>query len=276
MAKQTTAAGRRRFTENEYHAMVSAGIIDPHEQVELRDGLIFVRRTDAQNRNFVSYYAGPASEPAPADELLKETPSLYEPREVIDELVKSLASEWLPRRFSVDEYYQMAETGILAPDERVELLAGELFEMAPMGDWHGGCITNFDELLQESIGRRATKRVQMPLRLNDEYAPEPDLVLLRRRSDAYKAATPRPEDVLLLIEVADSTAANDRRRKLPDYARFGIPEVWLAVRDGHHVEVHAEPVDGVYTRIETVGMGGVLTPTAFPDVAITVSDVISE
>ena len=180
------------------------------------------------------------------------------------------------RRFTVAEYYKLAEAGILAPDERVELLAGEIITMPPMGDWHAGCIIGFDELLQESVGRRATKCVQTPLRLSDEYAPLPDLMLLRRRTDTYKSGTPRPDDVLLLIEVADSTADHDRRYKLPAYARFGIPEVWLAVREGHHVEVHAEPVDGVYTRVETIGMGGVLTPTVFPDVAIAVSDVISE
>ena len=149
------------------------------------------------------------------------------------------------RRFTVDEYYKMAEAGILAPDERVELLDGEIITMPPMGDWHAGCITDFDELLQESVGRRATKRIQMPLRLSDNYAPEPDLMLLRRRADAYKSGTPRPDDVLLVIEVGDSTADDDRRRKLPAYARFGVPEVWLAVREKHHVEVHAEPVDGV-------------------------------
>lgn len=180
------------------------------------------------------------------------------------------------RRFTVDEYYKLAEAGILAPDERVELLDGEIIAMPPMGDWHAGCITEFDEFLQESVGRRATKRVQMPLRLSDNYAPEPDLMLLRRRTDAYKSGTPRPDDVLLLIEVGDSTADYDRRDKLPSYARFGVPEVWLAVREEHHVEVHAEPVDGVYTCVEIVGMDGVLTPAAFPDVAIPVSDVISE
>ena len=180
------------------------------------------------------------------------------------------------RRFTVDEYYKMAEVGIFAPDERVELWQGEIITMPPMGDWHAGCIEGFDELLQESVGRRANKRVQTPLRLSEDYAPEPDLMLLRRRDDWYKSGTPRPEDVLLLIEIADSTAGDDRRRKLPDYARFGIPEVWLAVRGAHHVEVHADPVDGVYTRVEIVGMDGTLTPTAFPDVAIPVSDVLSE
>ena len=180
------------------------------------------------------------------------------------------------RRFTVDEYYKLAEVGILAPDERVKLWAGEIIAMAPMDDWQAACIGDLDELLQESVGRRATKRVQTPLRLSDEYAPEPDLMVLRRSGDPYRSGTPRPEDVLLLIEVSDSSADDDRRGKLPAYARFGIPEVWLAVRAEHRVEVHAEPVDGVYTRVETVGMDGVLTPTAFPDVFIPVSAVMSE
>ncbi len=179
-------------------------------------------------------------------------------------------------RFTADEYYKLAEVGILAPDERVELLAGEIIPMAPMGDWHAACIGDLDELLQESVGRRATKRVQTPLRLSDEYAPEPDLMVLRRSGDSYRSGTPRPEDVLLLIEVSDSSADDDRRGKLPAYARFGIPEVWLAVRAEHRVEVHAEPVDGVHTRVDIVSINGTLTPSAFPDVAIPVSAVISE
>lgn len=180
------------------------------------------------------------------------------------------------RRFTVEEYYKMAEVGILAPDERVELLDGEIITMPPIGDWHAACVADFDELLQETVGRRASKRTQSPLRLSDYYVPEPDFMLLRRRSDSYRPGTPRPGDVLLVIEVADSTEDYDRRHKLPAYARFGVPEVWLAVREDHQVEVHSAPVDGVYTRVETVGMDGVLTPTAFPGIAIPVSEVISE
>ena len=180
------------------------------------------------------------------------------------------------RRFTVEEYYAMAEAGILAPDERVELQDGEIVIMPPMGDWHAACTADFTEQLEEAVGRRASKRVQMPLRLNDEYVPEPDVMLLRRREDSYRSGTPRPKDVLLLIEVADSTLESDRQRKLSAYARAGIPEFWLAIRATQNVEVYAEPVDGVYTRAETVGMDGSLTPTAFPDIAIPVSAVMYE
>ncbi len=182
----------------------------------------------------------------------------------------------LRRRFSVDEYYAMAQAGILAPDERVELLAGEIITMAPIGAWHAACVADFDELLQESVGRRANKQVQSPLRLTDEYVPEPDLMLLRRRADSYRTSTPRPADVLLLIEVADSTISTDRQRKLSAYARAGIPEVWLANRTARNVEVHAEPVNGVYTRVAIVGSDGSLTPQVFPDVIIPVSAVMPD
>jgi Uma2 family endonuclease len=180
------------------------------------------------------------------------------------------------RRFTVGEYYKMAEVGILGPDERVELQDGEIVIMPPMGDWHAACTADFAELLEETVGRRASKRVQTPLRLNDTYAPEPDLMLLRRRADSYRSGTPRPEDVLLLIEVADTTIGPDRRCKITAYARAGIPELWLAVRAAQNVEVHSEPVEGVYTRVEIVGMDSSLTPAAFPDITIPVIAVMYE
>lgn len=175
------------------------------------------------------------------------------------------------RRFTVDEYYAMAEAGILSPDERVELLAGEIIEMAAMGSRHAACVAGFEELLHETLGRRASIRVQTPLRLSGEYEPEPDIAVLRRRDDFYAAGHPGPADALLVIEVSDSTLGSDRRRKLPIYATYGIPEVWLADLTMRRVEAHAEPYAGGYARVAVIGVGGSLAPAAFPDIAIPVA-----
>ena len=179
-----------------------------------------------------------------------------------------------PRRFNVDEYYALAEAGILHPEERVELLAGEIITMAPMLSPHAACIRLFEEMLHESIGRRATKCGQMPLRLNDTYSPEPDYMLLRRRADFYSQGHPTPDDVLLLIEVADSSVRTDRRRKIPSYAQAGIPEVWLADLTQRQVDVYDQPTESGYARMRAVGIDGVLTPTAFPGIIIPVSAIL--
>ena len=180
------------------------------------------------------------------------------------------------RRFNVDEYYALAEAGILDPDERVELWDGEIVTMAAMGSPHAACITNFEELLHESLGRRATLRGQCPVRLSAGYEPEPDYMALRRRADAYASAHPGPEDVFLLIEVGDSTIRTDRRRKLPIYALFGIPEVWLADLTARQVEMHDQPTATGYARVRIAGIDDSLTPAAFPDVAIPVREVMPD
>ena len=179
-----------------------------------------------------------------------------------------------PRRFNVDEYYALAEAGILHPEERVELLDGEIIKMSPMHSPHAACIRLFEEMLHESVGRRATLCGQMPVRLNDSYSPEPDYMLLRRRADAYSQGHPTPDDVLLLIEVADSSIRTDRRRKIPIYGSAGIPEVWLADLTRRQVEVHDQPTETGYARMRTIGSDGSLTPTAFPDLAIPVSAIL--
>ena len=191
-------------------------------------------------------------------------------------LVASDDGQQFRRRFTVDEYYALAKAGILAADERVELLDGEIVTMAAMGSRHAAGISAFNELLFEAVGRRATLRVQCPLRLSHWYEPEPDIALLRRRDDAYAGGHPAPADALLLIEVADSSVRNDRRRKLPVYALFGIPEVWLADLPAGQVEIHDRPTPAGYARTRVVGRDGKLTPAAFPDIAIAVADAIPQ
>ena len=143
------------------------------------------------------------------------------------------------RRFTVAEYYAMADAGIFSPEERVELLDGDIIVMPPIGNWHAASVKRLANTMPSALQGRAIVSVQDPTRLDNNSEPQPDVMLLRWRDDFYEAGHPGPADVLLLIEVADSSADFDRNAKLPVYARAGIPEVWIAVRRGRRIEAYA-------------------------------------
>ena len=179
------------------------------------------------------------------------------------------------RRFTVEEYYKLAEVGILAPDERVELLAGEIIKMAAVGSRHAFCVDEFTEkLMPLALAGRARVRTQNPIQLSEENHPQPDIAVVARNE--YVDAHPLPEDVMLLIEVSDTTAGFDRRHKLPMYALHGIPEVWLGDINARRVEVHDEPIAAGYARVRVFDAGETLSPGAFPDLEIPVSHVMPE
>ena len=187
------------------------------------------------------------------------------------QLTQSAAST--RRRFTVDEYCAMAEAGILAADERVELLDGEIFVMPPIGPPHEDGTTRLSRDLILQLGDRAWVRVQNSVRLNDYGLPEPDIAVVRFRDD-YHRNRPTPADVLLVIEVADSSLGRDRELKLPHYAAAGIPEVWIANVTARQVEAFHDPVDGVYQSRRIVPADGQISPRAFPDVALTVGEFL--
>lgn len=177
-------------------------------------------------------------------------------------------------KLDVAAYYRMAEVGILGPDDRVELIEGEIVDMAPIGSAHGGTVDGLAEAVHAGLERRAIVRVQGPLRLSDESEPQPDLMLLRPRADRYRASHPGPGDVLLLVEVSDSTLRTDRNVKLPLYARHGIPEVWIVNLPDGVVEVHREPQGEAWRTTQRAGRGEVLEPHLLPGLRIAVSDVL--
>lgn len=178
------------------------------------------------------------------------------------------------RRFTVDEYYAMAEAGILTEDDRVELIDGVIIEMPPLGSRHIGGVNGFTRELSATVGRRAVVQVHSSVRLDDGTEPLPDLALLRERADLYSSSVAGPEEVLLLIEVSDSSVEYDRNEKLPRYARAGIPEVWLAILPERAIEVHTEPAGGRYTQMRTFRPGDTISPGCFPDIALSVGDVL--
>jgi Uma2 family endonuclease len=177
------------------------------------------------------------------------------------------------RLFTVDDYYRMAEAGILKADDRVELIDGKVVKMSPIGSRHLFCVNRVTRVFYNLVGQIAIISVQNPIRLNEYSEPQPDVVLLKLRSDEYRNALPTPDDVLLIIEVSDTTLAYDRMIKIPLYARAGIPEVWIANLTSDEVEAYSEPVNGSYQKVRRATRGETLTPEKLPAITIGVDDI---
>lgn len=178
------------------------------------------------------------------------------------------------RRFTVEDYHRMARAGVLTEDDRVELLEGEIIEMAPIGSRHAAVVDRFTRSFAQNVGRRAIVRVQGPVRLGEHSEPQPDLAILRPRADFYAHAHPGPEDILLLVEVAEATADYDRKVKVPLYARAGIPEVWLVDLLADQIEVCRGPSPEGYRETRVVRRGEAVMPQALPGVSLSVDEVL--
>lgn len=151
-----------------------------------------------------------------------------------------LRASTLARRYrlTVADYHRMGEVGILGPEAGTELIDGEIIDMPPFGRPHAGTVNMLANRLKEAVGPEAVVAVQNPVRLDGHSGLLPDLALLHPRADYYRNANPGPADVLLLIEVADSSLAYDCDIKLPRFARAGIAEVWLVDLGGSRLSIH--------------------------------------
>ncbi len=178
------------------------------------------------------------------------------------------------RRFTVAEYHQMAEAGILGEDDRVELIEGEIVEMAPIGRRHAGRVARLDRMFQRLTGDESVVWVQNPVRLGEHSEPQPDLALLRPRADFYASDLPTPSDVFLLVEVAETTVELDRRLKTPLYARSGIPELWLVDLDQETLTVYRDPTASGYKTVRVLRRGESIAPGSFPDRPLAVDDIL--
>lgn len=178
------------------------------------------------------------------------------------------------RRFTVDDYYAMAHAGILHEDDRVELIEGEIIEMAAIGSHHAACVDRLTRLLVRQAGEDAVVRVQNPVRLSDLSEPQPDLALLRPRTDFYAERHPLPPDTMLVIEVSHATLGYDRGVKLPLYARTGIPELWIVNLEERVVEVHADPAEGRFRVSSGERPGSVLQPRLLPSISVPVAEIL--
>ena len=179
-----------------------------------------------------------------------------------------------PYRFSVEEFNKLGDVGIFDEDDRVELLDGEIIVMSPIGSKHAGTTMQIDAALRRQLGDRALFNLQNPAVLDDFSEPLPDITLLKTRRDFYKTAHPRPEDILLLIEVSDTTLAYDRGRKLRKYAERGVEEVWIVNVQANRIEQFRGPIGGNYSLSEEKERGDEITVVAFPGITFKVEELI--
>ena len=184
-----------------------------------------------------------------------------------------MAPPLLKGPFTVESYQRLAELGVLGEDDRVELIAGQVVAMTPIGDRHASCVRRVHDLLARHALERAIIDVQNPVVLGRHDAPQADLAILQRRADGYPRH-PRARDILLVIEVADTTLAYDRDVKIPLYARAAIPEAWLVDLGADAITVYRAPRPERYSEVSTVTRVDTLTPLLLPDITIAVADIL--
>ena len=178
------------------------------------------------------------------------------------------------RRFTVDEYHRMGEAGVFGENDRVELLDGHIYVMSPIGSEHAACVDRLTKLFVLHADENAIVRVQSPVRLSEASEPEPDLALLAPREDNYAARHPRPDDVLLVVEVADTSLPFDREVKRSLYAQAGISELWIVNLETDRIEVYRTPQDMEYTAEQRYERDQSISLQCLPENApIAVNDV---
>lgn len=189
-----------------------------------------------------------------------------------------VAMEDLPRRhgITVDEYYRMAETGELAPDARVELIEGEIIDMPPLGDPHMATVDRLNELLVETVAKRAIVRCQGAVQLGDYSMPQPDFVLLAPRADYYSSRRAVAEDVFLAIEVSDTSLSYDRGRKMKLYARFGLPEFWVIDVNTRRLYLHRRPSGNGYLEVSVLEAPSSMAIERFPGAVLDLSWLLGD
>jgi len=178
-------------------------------------------------------------------------------------------------RITVNEYHRMAEVGLLAPDARVELIEGEIIDMAPIGTDHNSIVDQLTRLLVRAVGDDAIVRVQGSVRLSQISEPQPDVVLLKPRADFYRNQFATGADTLLVIEVSDSTLRFDRDVKVPLFARHGVQEVWIFDVQGDRLLVYGALRADVYERKDSIARPQSMPVTALPGVAVDLSSVFA-
>lgn len=185
-----------------------------------------------------------------------------------------MAVQLTRRQFTRADYHRMVEAGILGEDDRVELIEGAILEMSPIGRRHLASVDRCTRLFVRGLGEGAIVRVQGSIVLGDRSEPEPDLVLLRPRDDFYASDDATFQDVLLIVEVADSSIQYDRQVKAPLYARSGVPELWIVDLNRDHLAVHRDPTDAGYATTQVFRRSETIGPVSFPDFRIAVEDIL--
>lgn len=180
------------------------------------------------------------------------------------------------RRFTADEYQRMGQTGILSEDDRVELIDGEIIAMTPIGSRHNAAVNRANRALVTAVGDHAIVQTQGSIRLDLYHEPQPDVVLLRPKADYYASRLPGPEDIFLVVEVAESSLRYDRDMKARIYAQSGVPEYWLVDLNDGLVVVYSEPRDGSYRAVREKHRGESLAPQALAECVLSVDDFLAD
>jgi Uma2 family endonuclease len=181
----------------------------------------------------------------------------------------------LTHKFTTEQFHQMGEAQIFPPSDRLELIEGEVITMSPIGFRHAFVINYLGNWFPRQLGERAIISIQNPIRLDPHSEPQPDLVILKPREDFYAHQLPQAQDVLLLIEVADSSLSYDREIKVPLYAKHRINEVWLFNLNQAQLEVYRSPQEGYYQDQTILIAPQTLTPLAFPELEITLTRILN-
>ena len=244
-----TWLSRHRFDVDEYYRMREFGILKPDARVELIEGQIIDQTACTANDD-----------------------SAMRPRE--SRAMDAVPDSWVPyHRFTVDEYHRMAEVGVLEADARVELIEGEIIDMASMGSWHCGTVDWLTDMLFGCLREHSNIRTQGVVRLSRFSEPQPDVALLKRRADFYRSAHPGAPDTLLIVEVSDSSLRKDQLVKIPLFAHFGVPEVWIVDVMHERLHFYRSPRDGEYTEVSSTEKPGFVELAALPDVTVDLSDL---
>lgn len=177
--------------------------------------------------------------------------------------------------FTVESYQRLGELGILGEDDRVELIDGQVVEMSPIGERHASAVRRLNGLFARRLPGVAVIDVQNPVVLGERDSPQPDVTLLKPRDDAY-LHHPRAADILLVVEVADTSLAYDRDVKLPLYARAGIAEAWVVDVEADRIQICREPAGGRYTSVRAAARGDTITPLRFPGVTFPAGEILGE
>jgi len=185
-----------------------------------------------------------------------------------------METEVTRKLFTADEYYRMGEAGIFGEGARLELIEGEIIEMSPVGNRHIGCVNRANALFAVRLATRAVLSVQNPILLSSDTEPQPDIVLARPREDYYGGKRISPADTFLVLEVSDTTLRYDRKRKMPLYAKWGVPELWIENLESDVILVFRDPTPTGYANTLTLHRGESIAVAAFPDVAFTVDELL--
>jgi len=185
-----------------------------------------------------------------------------------------MSLQYQRKHFNVSEYYRMAEAGVLTQDDRVELVDGEIIEMCPIGTRHAACVRKAGDILSRLLRNLLIVSIQNPVHIGEYSEPLPDIALLKPRDDFYSRAHPVPDDIVLIIEVADTSLDYDRNIKMPLYAKAGIVEAWLVNLPKDLIEVYTDPSGASYQNCRLVTRDETFTSPVLGNLTIKADDII--